>query len=160
MLSHTRLSSILTVAVCPVPLDIVALGNLCRGRYRYMSDLEALEATATGHGPPNFQPATPLSVAAWEEALKAHPDQVFAHYILAGIKCGFHIGADRTALSLHPAPGNLVSVYQHPLLVEAHISEEARRGRLLGPLPEHLAIHCHASPIGLIPKPHHQGNGG
>ena len=87
-----------------------------------MSDLEALEATATGHGPPNFQPATPLSVAAWEEALKAHPDQVFVHYILAGIKCGFHIGADRTALSLHPAPGNLVSVYQHPLLVEAHIS--------------------------------------
>ena len=89
--------------------------------------------------------------------LKAHPDQVFAHYILAGIKCGFHIGADRTALSLHPAPGNLVSVYQHPLLVEAHISEEARRGRLLGPLPEHLAIHCHASPIGLIPKPHQPG---
>ena len=60
-------------------------------------------------------------------------------------------------MSLRPAPGNLVSVNQHCQLVEQHIGEEVSACRLLGPLPAHLAIHCHSSPIGLIPKPHQPG---
>lgn len=122
-----------------------------------MPDLEALEATATGFGPSTFRPVTPLSLAAWEQALKLHPDQSFVHYILSGIKYGFHIGADRASLSLKPATGNLPSVHQHPQLVQKHITEEVSAHRLLGPLPDHLVAHCHASPIGLIPKPHQPG---
>ena len=50
-----------------------------------------------------------------------------------------------------------MSVKQLPRLVEAHITEEVAAHRLLGPLPFHLARHCHPSPIGLIPKPHQPG---
>lgn len=139
------------------PLGMCAIGNLCQGHYRYMADLEALEATATGLSPSIFQPATPFSLTALEQALKAHPDKTFMHYILSGIKSGFHIGADRVAMSLRPAPGNLVSVNQHCQLVGQHIGEEVSACRLLGPLPAHLAIHCHSNPIGLIPKPHQPG---
>ena len=135
----------------------MTVGNLTHNAYRYMADLLALEATATGQGPGNFYPATPLVYAVWKGALLAHPDQSFANYILKGIKTGFHIGADRSQLSLKQGPGNMPSTRQHPLLVEAHITEEVRANRILGPLPAHLAALCHTSPIGLIPKPHQPG---
>ena len=122
-----------------------------------MSDLQALEATATHAGPKCFQAATPLQLAQWDEALAEHPDQSFARYVRTGIRDGFHIGADRAKLSLLPGPGNFQSVYSHTHLVQAHIAKEVAEGRLLGPIPEHLAPLCHTSPIGLIPKPHQPG---
>ena len=112
--------------------------NICSGRYTYMSDLRTMEETATNTGPQCFQPATPFVVKAWQQALAMHPDQAFAHYILHGLQRRFHIGADRAGLSLRPGPGNFPSVCQHPHLVQAHIAEEANKGRLLGPLPGHL----------------------
>ena len=123
----------------------------------YMSDLRTIEATATHTGTQCFRPATPLAVAAWQQALAAHPDKAFAHYILSGMRHGFHIGADRACLSLRPGPGNFPSVRQHPDLVDVHIAEEIEKGRLMGPIPEHLIPPCHCSPIGLIPKPHQPG---
>jgi hypothetical protein len=54
----------------------------------YMSDLQALEATATHTG---FQAATPLQLAQWDEALA---EQSYACYIRTGIWEGFYIGAD------------------------------------------------------------------
>lgn len=50
-----------------------------------------------------------------------------------------------------------MSVCQHTQLVEAHIAQEVMAYCLLVPLPEHFAIHCHTSPVGLIPKPHQPG---
>ena len=41
-----------------LPLGTFAEGNLSHGSYWYISDLQALEATATRHGPHNYQPAT------------------------------------------------------------------------------------------------------
>ena len=119
-----------------------------------MSDLQALEATATHAGPKCSQAATPLQLAQWDEALAEHPDQSFARYIRTDIRDGFHIGADQAKLSLLPGPGNFPSVYS---LVQAHIAKELAEGRLLGPIPEHLAPLCHTSPIGLIPKPNQPG---
>jgi hypothetical protein len=86
-----------------------------------------------------------------------HPDQSFASYIRTGIREGFHIGADWAKLSLQPGPGNFQLVYSHTHLVEAHIAKEVAEGRLLGPIPEHLAPLCHTSPVRLIPKPHKPG---
>ena len=113
-----------------------------------------MEATATHTGPLRVQPTTPLNVEAWQQALAVHPDQTFAQYILHGIRQGFHIGADRSCLSLRPGPRNFQSASQHPFLVQGHVVEEINHGRLLGPIPGHLAPWCHCSPIGLIPKPH------
>ena len=123
----------------------------------YMSDLQTMEATATHTGPLCFQPTTPLNVDAWQQALADHPDQTFAQYILRGIQQGFHIGADRSCLSLRPGPRNFPSARQHPMLVRGYIADEVKQGRLLGPVPGHLAPLCHCSPIGIIPKPHQPG---
>ena len=118
-----------------------------------MSDLFNLEAASTGQGPHNFRPATPLCLPAWRQALANHPDSAFVHYILNGIAHGFHIGAVQFVSSRR----NMPSVQQQPLLVAAHINEELVAGRVLGPLPPHLAKLTHTSSIGLIPKPHQPG---
>lgn len=129
---------------------------MVNGQYFYLQDLLKLEATATGLGPTIFTPATPLRVAAWREALANHPDRQFSQYILHGITHGFHIGANRAA-KLHPNVSNMSSVQQQPQLVEAQIKAEVQAGRLLGPLPPHLASLVQTNPIGLIPKPHQPG---
>ena len=105
-----------------------------------MSDLQALEATATHAGPQCFQAATPLQLAQWDVALAEHPDQSFAPYIRMGIREGFHIGADLAKLALQPGPRYFPSVYSHTHLVEAHIAKEVAEGHLLGPIQEHLSI--------------------
>ena len=131
-------------------------GNVVSGRYVYSNDVVQLESHATGLGPSAFRPATPLRLPAWRKALASHPDQHFCHYILNGIAQGFHIGCDRT-VTLRPCSSNMSAVQQHPQLVEAHIRAEVEAGRLLGPLPPHLASLVQTNPIGLIPKPHQPG---
>ena len=131
-------------------------GNVVDGRYHYLKDLLELEAAATGQGPNTFRPATPLKLSEWKEALVGHPDQQFSRYILHGLAHGFHIGASR-AMGLHPSHSNMPSVHQLPDLVEKQIRAEVDAGRLLGPLPPHLARMVQTSSIGLIPKPHQQG---
>lgn len=126
------------------------------GQYHFMPDLLRLEATATGRGPKNFKPATPLHLPAWQRALATHLDTTFANYILNGIANGFHIGADR-AVRLTPGQGNMLSVQQQPQLVASQIRAETAAGGVLGPLPPHLASITQTSPIGLIPKPHQPG---
>ena len=147
---------VLLISHCPPPSLCAGVGNVVSGQYRYMSDLRRLEATATGRGPSNFKPATPLHLPAWQRALAAHPDSTFASYILNGIAKGFHIGADR-AVHLVPGHRNMLSVQQQPQLVASQIREETVVGRVLGPLPPHLANLTQTSPIGLIPKPHQPG---
>ena len=115
-----------------------------------------LEATATGLGPGEFRPATPLKLAAWQEALASHTDAPFSHYIIQGISRCFHIGAVRS-VHLQSSHSNLPSVHQYPQLVEKQIQAEREAGRMLGPLPPHLACLVKTSPIGLIPKPHQPG---
>ena len=124
------------------------------GQYRYQGDLQALEAMALGHGPSFFRPAAPLRLPAWHWALADHPDKQFCSYILQCISHGFHhIGVNR----LCPNSCNMLSVRQQPQLVEAQIRGEVEAGRLLGPLPSHLACLVQTNPIGLIPKPHQPG---
>ena len=92
---------------------------------------------------------------AWKLALADSSTYAPGRY--TGIRVGFHIGADRRALSLRPGPGNFPSVRQHHQVVEAHIDVEVAAHRLIGPVPDSLASLCHCSPIGLIPKPHQPG---
>ena len=113
-------------------------GGIVEGRYQYMADLLALEATATGCGPRCFIPATPLSYTAWQKALAGHPDSQFVDYILSGVLSGVHIGVDQTARLAKSRGGNLPSVRDWPALVDQHIAAERTAGRLLGPIPPHL----------------------
>ena len=68
-----------------------------------------------------------------------------------GVLSGVHIGVDQTARLAKSRGVNL------PSLVDQHIAAERTAGRLLGPIPPHLASACQISPIGLIPKPHQPG---
>ena len=137
--------------------DLFFPGNIVKDKYKYMSDLQALEATASGCGPQCFSPATLLAKQAWQWALADHPDRDFVKYLLIGMECGFHIGADRSRAMSPSRQGNLPSVREHPELVAEHLATAKEAGRLLGPLPSHLANLCQVSPIGLIPKPHQPG---
>ena len=130
--------------------------NVVDGRYHYLKDLLELEAAATGQGPNTFQPATPMKLSEWKEAIAGHPDRQFSHYILHGHTHGFHIGVSR-AVGLRPSLSNMPSVHQLPDLVEKQIGAVVDAGRLLGPLPPQLARMVQTSTIGLIPKPHQQG---
>ena len=137
-------------------LPYIGIGNVVNGQYRYIQDPHKLEATATGMGPSIFKPATSLHLPAWYEARADHPDKQFSSYILNGIAHGFHIGAVRAG-SLRSNQSNMPSVQLQSQLVASQISDEKESGRLLGPLPPHLASLVRMSPIGLIPKPHQPG---
>ncbi len=67
-----------SVAASTSPIDLLCIGNLVAGRYKYMADLRVLEATATSSGPECFSPATPLITRAWQQSLEDHPDKEFA----------------------------------------------------------------------------------
>ena len=82
-----------------------------------------------------------------------HPDPRLATYISNGLRYGFRIGFGyssplRTTVHNHP------SSCENPPVVASHIREELRLGRLDGPIPQSSLEHVHASPIGLVPKPH------
>jgi len=111
------------------------VGNITHRRYKYITDLTQLEATATGHSPGVFRPASPLNVTAWKDTLASHLDRVFADYILHGIAKGFHRRVNRNCLNLRKSPGNMPSTHQLPHLVNEHIAEEVAAGHVLGPLP-------------------------
>lgn len=78
--------------------DLCQIANISGGKYIYMSDLWAMEETATYTDPQCFRPATPLITAAWEQALEAHPDPAFSYYIMSGLP---HWG--REGMSVPPA---------------------------------------------------------
>ena len=99
--------------------------------------------------------STPLRADAWEEALRGHPDRLYAGYILRGLREGFRIGANR-GLCIRPAYRNLPSALQHPRVVSEYLSNEAELGRMLGPFQpgtlEGPSIQINR--MGVIPKGH------
>ena len=111
--SYDYMELVTVIAPLPVP------GSLVAGSYSYMQDLQVFKATATGQGPCScsFQPATPLRLQEWQQALQQHPDKCFANYILGGISKGFHIGVRRPCALTASRQGNLPSVWEYNRLV-------------------------------------------
>ena len=132
--THSHHTCVIPAYVGQESLEIPAC-SVVEGRYRYMQDLLALEATVTGKGPSPFIPASPLKTEAWQEALRHHPDQAFAAHILTGMRRGFHIGVDRGA-SLRSALCNLQSYHTHNHAAgpAAHAGGDAGRSPV-GPPP-------------------------
>lgn len=121
---HTNPIQIVHVTKCPYQLlsvEICSIGNIVAGQHIYMAELHAQVATATGSGPRFFIPAKPLVIGTWQQAMQNHPGKEFASYILFGITCGFHIGADRLNTFCSQKKGNLSSVQQLPSLVAEHL---------------------------------------
>ena len=130
------------------------------GSYLYMEDLQRMDACRPSKAPPIrvelSRIATPLKIEIWREELRAHPDQVFAQYLVRGLEQGFRIGYRHESHSCVAAKRNMVSACQHPEPIEAYLSKEVGAGRIIGPLP----VGCtgvHVSRFGVIPKPHQPG---
>ncbi len=131
-----------------------------QGFYRYMSDLQSLDAKRPVRPPQGFPGTvtTPLNLAAWESYLALHPDCDFRRYIITGIQESFRIGCDCTTVSIkHRDHLNLPSVNQHAETNSKYIATERQAGCLLGPVRWDVQGHYQISPIGLIPKPHQPG---
>lgn len=93
---------------------------------------------------------TLLQAHQWETALKHHPNQEFARYIITGIREGFRIGFDRSRCRPISATRNMLSTIQNPKPVREYLNTEleARRIVEVGDEVKDLVV----SRFGLIPK--------
>ncbi|KAL5518219.1 hypothetical protein EMCRGX_G003910 [Ephydatia muelleri] len=133
-----------------------------RIRYRYMSDMLALEScfsmVTPGRSPGSIiGGTTPLRFSAWYTALRAHPDRSFVSYICTGLQIGFRIGFARHK-PLRNAASNMLSAMQHPEQIDEYLEKELRLGRMLGPFRDLGGLPLvHISRFGVIPKGHNTG---
>ena len=112
------------------------------GAYRYLPELLLLEGQRPEQGVASELRGvwSPLSscLHAWQSRLRTMPDQQLAHYILQGLREGFHVGFDRQC-PLTPSSRNLPLAYSHPEVVTDYLQAEQAAGRMLGPLPATLS---------------------
>ena len=126
--------------------------------YAYTSDLLALEACSNPCPPalPDHlcKITTPLKAAAWAKHLAAHPDQIYAQYILRGITYGFRIGFGHGTHLCTRASSNHPSAMEQPAVVSKGLQKEISKGRLIGPLDPASFPYVQISSLGAIPKKH------
>ena len=120
---------------------------------QHLQELDSRSGVIRGSIPHWLQTvSTPLRLEAWREALQGHPDPVLVAYVLGGIQRGFRIGFRRSA-HYSQASSNMKSAIENVPVVSQYIEEERRLGRLVGPIPPHMApSSTQLSPIGVIPK--------
>jgi hypothetical protein len=85
--------------------------------YPYIRDVMVLQSCislSSPHGELFKGGRTPLNLAAWEAALRRHPDKDFATYLCSGLRVG-----------LKSATTNLFSSFEYPDIVQWYISSWA-----------------------------------
>ena len=103
---------------------------------------------------------TPLCWQAWENALRLHPDQEFACYIVVGISESFWISFNYgLRSSLRTCTRNMGSAYIRPprycVVLFGERASERAHGRVKGPVPS-SAVTAQVS-FWVIPKHHQPG---
>ena len=123
-------------------------------QYKYMTDLLRLDARRPRV--PTFLPEqlrqldTPLQWQEWDQLLSSHPDQRLRSYLVEGIKEGFRIGFSREAKGLGQCSiRNMLSVREHPGVVDDYLAAECGQGRVLGPLKQELFPQVHPNKFGV-----------
>ena len=134
----------------------VAVSSRSCRRVSLMEDLLTLDRCRPSSGsyrlPLGFESVTtPLVWREWDRCLVNHPDQRFCRYIVEGIQSGFRVGFDYIS-ACSSAPGNMVSVHDHPEVIAEYLAEECASGRVLGPLLQEALPTVQCSPFGVIPK--------
>lgn len=152
---------ILLSSLGPLPLMNRSIhlpcANITNGHYHYIEDLLQLEAFSAHQLDPGWpRYRTPVEIQSLHPFLAAHPDQAFAGYMYNGLTNGFRIGyIYRQSQPPHQA-ANHVSELANRHIVKDKVDAEVAAGRLLGPLPTHLASLVQVSPLGLVPKAHQE----
>ena len=122
--------------------------------YSYTADLMCLNFCRPPHRytvPELEQVSTPLNPDIWEATLAAHPDRVYAEYVIAGLRDGFRVGF-RWDAPLVSATRNMHSTTLRPVVISEYIADELARGRMLGPFPPSWKRRLYINRFGLIPK--------
>jgi len=113
--------------------------NIVNGKYRYLSDLLAMEASSTPTVVQNWPVQhSPIRIDRLTPFLATHPDQDFATFIHRGLTQGFRIGYQARTDGLKASHKNHPSSLAAAAVVDERISTELLAGRLLGPLPRNL----------------------
>ena len=90
------------------------------GRYVYSTDFQFL----SGRVAPNSAPlvllgiVTPLSLDAWKNNLRSHPDRDFVQYLLSGIQEGFKFGFDYSHFTCGKGRCNMLSATKNAAVVK------------------------------------------
>ena len=147
------MASLKRLALCLSAAEWMAL-------YEYTADLLSLDhcRPLTQHSSVELmRVVTPLRVKAWSRALKSHPDQALARYIVNGLQKGFRIGFDYSS-PLKAAATNMRSAYLHPDVIGEDLQKERTLGHMLGPFsPTHQLPPLQINKFGVIPKGHNTG---
>ena len=77
-----------------------------------------------------------------------HPDRDFVHYLLSGLRDGFHTGICSSFLESYECK-NLLTASKDPDTVSNIIKEEVEKGYLLGPFQEPPFDSYRTSPVGI-----------
>ena len=129
---------------------------MCNKRYQYTHELlqfDSCRPTAKVELPPIATAiTTPLRVDRWQLALRGHPDQQFAEYIVRGISTGFRVGFNYKQATCKTAGKNMPSAHKNCDVVQEYLWEELRAGRVVGPIDEDHCSAIQTSSFGVIPK--------
>lgn len=93
--------------------------------------------------------STPIHVDRLHVELRHHPDQQFVHFLLQGLRVGFHTGIRTLPQSVHHSQ-NLRSARRDPQLVSRLLHEEIANGFLIGPFQSSPFPIYRVSPLGLV----------
>ena len=96
---------------------------------------------------------SPLVLENWSGELSAHPDKIFAQYILRGISQGFRIGFNHSHHLIKPHSAILT---QNPEVISQYLNREVSLARMKIILASH-AKDIHTSQIGAILKKNKPG---
>ncbi len=97
---------------------------------------------------------TPLQAEAWQRMLADHPDRQLVEWMVRGIRQGFRMGFQQDPGVLKQTKQNLLSVKQHPEVVQEYLDRQQKMGRVfaVGKLGQAAKLGVHCSPFGVIPK--------
>ena len=97
---------------------------------------------------------TPLKAEVWQEMLRDHLDRRLVGVVVRGIREGFRVGFRGDPKGLKPTRQNMVSVRQHPEVVQEYLARELEAGRIVedGHSTHAAAMGIQCSPFGVILK--------
>ena len=96
-----------------------------------------------------FTASTPINISHLEAELQRYPDRSFVHYLLSGLRSGFHTGIKEVPTSTHEG-NNLRTARQFPDIVTKLLQEEVDQGFLIGPFDKSPFTVCRISPLGVV----------
>jgi len=93
---------------------------------------------------------TPLLWQQWERELEEHPDRDWVEFLVRGVRHGFRLGHDQSAIVLKERKGSMYETSQHREIITDYLQTELRERRIWRVEEGAETVQC--SPFGVIPK--------